>query len=63
MSDFCKDDTVCLKKDYEEDEGRNFKAGDTGKVTRQDAILVRVRMPRSYEICVRPTLLKRVSKN
>ena len=62
MSDqtFCKGDTVCLKRDYQ-DEGRNFKEGDRGKVGRHDAILVRIRMPREYEICVRPALLKRIN--
>ena len=60
---FHKNDTVCLKKNYEEDEGMKFKAGATGKVTGKDDILVRVRMPKSYEISVRPSILRTIIKN
>lgn len=59
---FYMGDTVILSRNYL-DEGMGFNAGTTGKVAGKDNILVRVRMSRSYEICVRPTFLKVVNKN
>lgn len=59
-------DDVCLTRDYVQDEGgKNFRAGEKGRVSGRDAFMVIVSIaPRSgYRISVRPALLERVSKN
>lgn len=62
VEDFSKGDTVSLKTNYQ-DEGRSFKAGDKGRVSGHDALLIRVRMPTGYEICLRPVQLIHANRN